>query len=226
MAIKLIAFDWNGTLLADTIAHGEISSKTLEAFGYGPITLKQFRDTFHVPIYKFYEANGCPKENFEKFAVKQWDFFYKLYEKRVAKVRSRNGVRPALEWLDKNNINAIIYSNHVVTDIERQLKRLGLKKLITKTLARTPADIHSHLHDRTKEQKLHAFVKIEHYKPKEVISIGDTEEELEIGKKLGFYTVGITGGFNTTARLKKHHPDFLIHNMKDLIGIIKKLNGK
>ena len=70
------------------------------------------------------------------------------------------------------------------------------------------------------------YIKQNKFKPNEVISVGDTEEEIEIGKKYGYHTVAITGGFNSTGRLKKHKPDFLIHNMKDLIGIIKKLNKK
>lgn len=75
-----------------------------------------------------------------------------------------------------------------------------------------------------KQQKLEDYVKKHKFKPQEIISVGDTEEEIEIGKALGYHTVAITGGFNSTKRLKKQRPDFLIHNMKDLAGIIKKLN--
>lgn len=59
---------------------------------------------------------------------------------------------------------------------------------------------------------------------KEVLLVGDTEEETDISKTEGFYTVAITGGYNTTTRLKKLKPEFLIHNMLKLKKIIKELN--
>jgi len=55
-------------------------------------------------------------------------------------------------------------------------------------------------------------------------AVGDTDEEIEIGKKYGFHTIGITGGHQTNQRLTKHHPDFLIHNMLELKKIVQKLN--
>ena len=80
------------------------------------------------------------------------------------------------------------------------------------------------MRSKDKGQRLFEFTKKHKYNPREVISVGDTDEEIEIGKRYGYHTVGITGGYNTTARLKAAKPDFLIHNMKDLIGIIRKLN--
>jgi phosphoglycolate phosphatase len=59
-------------------------------------------------------------------------------------------------------------------------------------------------------------------KKDEVIIIGDSPEEIEVGKAAGIKTVAITGGYYSTARLKASKPDFLISNLKELIGIVKK----
>jgi phosphoglycolate phosphatase-like HAD superfamily hydrolase len=91
-------------------------------------------------------------------------------------------------------------------------------------LARKNQSDQSHVFGRTKEQKLFGFVKQNKLKPREVVSVGDTEEEIQIGKQYGYHTVAITGGYNTTARLKKQKPDFLIHNMLELKKIVKQLN--
>ena len=61
---------------------------------------------------------------------------------------------------------------------------------------------------KTKGRRLAEFISHKKLKPREIISVGDTEEEIEIGKHHGFHTVAITGGYNTIAKLKKHHPDF------------------
>ncbi len=59
---------------------------------------------------------------------------------------------------------------------------------------------------------------------KEVVIVGDTLEEIEIAKNFGCYAVAITGGHNSTSRLKAMKPDFLLHNLSELKKIIVKLN--
>ena len=56
-----------------------------------------------------------------------------------------------------------------------------------------------------------------------MIIVGDSIEEIEIGRKFGMKTVAYTQGDYTPYRLKKKKPDFLIDNLKQLKSIIKKL---
>jgi phosphoglycolate phosphatase-like HAD superfamily hydrolase len=77
---------------------------------------------------------------------------------------------------------------------------------------------------RGKGPKLFEWTKKQKLKSKEVMVVGDTDEEIEIGKHYGFWTVALTGGYNSTPRLRVFKPDFLIHNLMELEGIIKKLN--
>jgi phosphoglycolate phosphatase-like HAD superfamily hydrolase len=221
LMIKLVAFDWNGTILADTQMNLECSNINFEQYGLKPISLLKFRQTFHIPVSEFWLANGGKLKDLKI----QSENFHKLYLKKVGGTRTRAGSKEVLTWLKKQNIERIIYSNHTIDDILNQTSRLKITGTFSKILARDlKTDGHSHVRVRTKEIKLQNYVKIRDYKPQEVLSIGDTEEEIEIGKKYGYHTVAITGGYNTTARLKKHHPDFLIHNMLELKNIVKKLN--
>ncbi len=220
MAIKLIAFDWNGTLLSDTVAAWKASDKLFLMYGLKATSITKFRQTFTIPIRDMWLANGLTKEiNFQK----QSEAYHPLYEKYATKSRTRSGTKQVLAWLKTSHITRMIFSNHIAPDIIKQLLRLNIFEYFDEILAR-PAGDHSHVKTRGKEQKLLDYVKLKKFKPHEVISVGDTEEEIEIGKKHGFYTVAITGGYNTTSRLKKHKPDFLIHNMLELKNIVKKLN--
>ncbi len=222
--IKLVAFDWNGTLLSDTFASVKADNIALKKLGIKrTITLNEFQKCFHIPISQYWTALGMKRSFFEKHANQIEIIFHDFYEPIADKCRTRTGSKVTLSWLSKNSVQSIIYSNHIKSKIMGQLVRLKLNSFITTILAREQRD-NSLLHSRGKEQKLCDYVKKNKLKPQEVVSIGDTEEEIEIGKANGFYTVGITGGYNTAARLKKHRPDFLIHNMKELIPIIKKLN--
>jgi phosphoglycolate phosphatase-like HAD superfamily hydrolase len=221
--IKLVAFDWNGTLLADTICCWEGSAMELKVCGRKPMSLLKFRQTFTIPYIECLVANGADRKFVLKNSKKISKAFHDFYEPRASKCRTRGGVRKALAWLKGHKIKSMIYSNHTVVGIEAQLKRLKIRCHMDVVLAHE--DMDGALHTKNKSQKLYTYVKSNKLKPKEVMAVGDTVEEIEIGKHYGFYTVGITGGYNTTAMLKKHNPDFLIHNMKDLVKIVKKLNS-
>lgn len=220
MAIKLIAFDWNGTLLADTQVNLRASNFNFKKFGLKQISLTRFQKTFHIPVSRFWLEHKGKTEDLDA----QSKNFHRLYETHANKTRTRAGSKPLLSWLKKYGIKRMIYSNHIAPDIIKQLMRLNIFEYFDEVLARSVEDGHTQVHFRNKEQKLLDYIKRNNLKPKEILTVGDTEEEIEIGKKYGYHTVAITGGYNSTARLKKHKPDFLIHNMKDLIPIIKKLN--
>lgn len=221
--IKLVAFDWNGTLLADSRLAAASDNHALKPYIKKTVSLKLMREYFTVPIMDYLASLGMDKNKYSNHHESINRNFNEYYETRVSRCRTRSGVKNVLKFLKSNKITSIIYSNHVKIYITRQLKRLGMEKNFDVVLARAEDD-QSHMHSRGKQQKLQNYVKSINLKPHEVISVGDTEEEIEIGKALGYHTVAITGGYNSTARLKKHHPDFLIHNMLELKKITKKLN--
>lgn len=222
--IRLVAFDWNGTLLADSRLAAAADHQALKKFSIGKIGRAVMQRHFAVPIINYLTALGLSKKDFQLHHQEINRTFNHYYEARVSRCRTRSGVRASLKFLKTKNIQSIIYSNHVKSYIIRQLKRLDIEKYFAAVLAREDRDI-SHMHNRGKEQKLRGYIKAKKFKPLEIISVGDTEEEIEIGKAQGYHTVAITGGYNTTVRLKKHQPDFLIHNMIELKKIIQKLNN-
>ena len=52
--IKLVVFDWNGTLFADAQAAVHGANARLTFLGLEPITLKQYREAFEIPASKNY----------------------------------------------------------------------------------------------------------------------------------------------------------------------------
>lgn len=217
--IKLIAFDWNGTLLADTETTLLAINKNFTHYGLKPINLRQFQKTFHIPISSFWKNHGGKRKDLRKQSVN----FHRLYEEKANFCRTRKGTRQLLTWLEKNRITSVIYSNHLAPEIVKQLLRLNIRHHFSQVLAR-PANDHSHTLARSKDKKLATVIKELRLKPSEVLTVGDSEEEIEIGKAFGYKTVAITGGFNSISRLKKRSPDFVINNLSALISITRNLN--
>ena len=222
--IKLVAFDWNGTLLSDTATCVRAENMALKAVGHGPISIIRFRQTFDIPIIKYWRALGVSESSLKKHIATIEDVFHTNYERFANQARTRAGAKAALRWLRQQKIGRVIYSNHNIPNIRRQLVRLRIEGLVDKILANLSPGGNPQVFARHKEFILPDYIKQRRLKAKEIISVGDTEEEIQIGKTYGFHTVAITGGYNTTARLRKHRPDFLIHNLAELKKIIIGLN--
>ncbi|MBI2327677.1 HAD family hydrolase [Candidatus Curtissbacteria bacterium] len=122
----------------------------------------------------------------------------------------------------ENKVESIIFSNHTLYGITKQLERLKISKYFSSVLANTELD--TSFKGKTKEEKLKYYIKSQQLQFDQVLVIGDTTEEIEIGKALGAITIAITDGYNSTSRLKMAKPDFLITDLAQVILIIKNLN--
>ena len=64
--IKLVAFDWNGTLLADTKPVVDADNVVLKKLGLKPITVSQFRNAFTIPLIEYYANLGIDEKMYLK----------------------------------------------------------------------------------------------------------------------------------------------------------------
>ncbi|MBI5177347.1 HAD family hydrolase [Candidatus Micrarchaeota archaeon] len=157
----------------------------------------------------------------ESKAAEMSERFHDYYEKRAGKIRSRQGARSVLEWLARKGVESIILSNHTMEGVQAQLKRLKLNGLIDEVVANPTRGIS--FKRRNKLEKLEGYLKTHRCKPNEVATIGDSPEEVEIGKKAGIKTIAISQGYCSTKRLKAAKPDFLIRSLKELPAILMRI---
>lgn len=62
-----------------------------------------------------------------------------------------------------------------------------------------------------------AFLKVE---PINSFLIGDTQHDIEAGKKAGVKTIGVTYGF-LGKDIKNHNPDFVIDDLEEILKVLK-----
>lgn len=216
--IKLVVYDWNGTLLADLAAIVEGINKELEIFGASTISPVQYRRLYEVPINNFFKKLGVSDETIRRKSHEAVQAFHAYYEPRVAKARTRSGTREVLGKLHSLGITQILLSNHVVEAIYLQLQRLHLNEYIEAVLANDkPGDSHV----KGKKDRLVEYLKESHVSADEAMIVGDTVEETKIGKELGMVTVAISGGYKSIDRLKREKPDHLIHKVSDLFAKVR-----
>ncbi len=217
--IKLAVFDWNATLLSDTKENLEADNHVLKTFGGRQVSLKQYQDTFDIPAIDFYVKHGCDRQQLTRESKRLGQVFHEFYEPRAVKCRTRKGAKQLLEWLMGKKIPAIILSNHTVEGINSQLARLGLQGQFTHIVANS--ELETAMKERNKLEKLRKYLNEQGYKANEAVIIGDSPEEVHIGKELGLKTIAIKHGFYSTARLKKAQPDYLVGALGGIRKIIE-----
>lgn len=216
--IKLAVFDWNGTILSDVRYAAEASNAELAILGHPPITLKDYQQHFAVPLIKFFSALGIDLVNFEQKSSEIAAAFHASYEPKIAHAKTRPGSRALLKGLHQQGVRCVILSNHTLEGIYPHLERLKLTRYFEAVLAN---DTLVEMHAAGKADRLKHYLAAQNLKGSEAFIIGDTIEEITIGKAFGLTTVSITGGFSTPARLKQAKPDILVHKMSDVLPAIK-----
>ena len=74
----------------------------------------------------------------------------------------------------------------------------------------------------SKNTQLKKLISKHGFNPNEVLYIGDETRDIEAAKKAGIKVAAVTWGYNTSEALKKHNPDYIINEPKDLLKILKK----
>lgn len=212
---KLIVFDWNGTLLADTIPSWLASNVCLEFFGREAITLERFRETFHFPVIHFYTLNGVSVDELLARKDEGNAVFQSSYERLAAKARTRSGARELLAFLKEQEFDCIILSNYQTDKIKAHLKRLKIDPYFSYVSAHD-CDGTTILQSTTKKERLSEFMVKRGYKPADTMIIGDSMEEPEIARALGLKSVGIFDGCISRERLRAAKPDHLVKHLRDV----------
>jgi phosphoglycolate phosphatase len=218
--IKLVFFDWNGTILSDTTATLEATNNVFALFNIKPITIKKYQNLYEVPITKLYFKVGINEKLFFENHSKINETFHSFYEKRIEYCRARAGANVLLRWLHTKGIKSVILSNHTVESIERNLKRLKLEKYVDTILANDNVLL-TGLKDKTKRAE--DYVKENGLSTKQILIVGDSSEEAKIARQLGVKSVLVAGGYCSEKRLKEAKPDYIIGRLDKLIEVINNI---
>jgi len=218
----LWVFDWNGTILADTVPSWKAGNKCLEFYGAKAISLKLHRETFFFPILPFYEKHGVSAETVLERRDEGNAVFQSAYDRYAAKTRTRHGTRELLEHLNNAGAECIILSNYITEKIESHLKRLKIDHYF-KYISAHDCDGTTILQSTTKVLRLKDYMETSGHKAADTVIIGDTMEEPEIARALGITSIGITDGYISRKRLREAQPDFIVQRLDQIktLGLLR-----
>lgn len=214
----LAVFDWNGTLLSDARIAYEANSMTCRHFGKPEMEFEAWRDIYTIPIIDIYLQRGFTREEFLEHSACITRMFHEAYEPAADAVPLRDGALELLEHLASSGIPSVILSNHTAGGIRWQLERKGIGLLIEAVLASEEKDDAGR--ERRRHLRLQEYLRDKGIDPSHGVIIGDTDEEVEIGKSLGMRTIAVSGGFQSERKLRLADPDFLVASLSEIARMV------
>lgn len=215
--IRLATFDWNGTILADTEAIVAAANEIIIEYGGKKIDRRVYQEEFRFPAEEFYNDQGCDPTMLD--GPEAPAMFHAAYEYAARNARTRKGARAMLDFLETECIERIILSNHIIPSINAQLERLSLTEKFSEVLAHTDHSV-THI-GNTKIAWMQEYLELTGIPASESLIVGDSPEDIGIGKEFGMQTVGIKDGYFSTQRLRAARPDHLIGSLYEIIDIVK-----
>lgn len=201
--LKLVCFDVNGTILDDTNIFLNAINGIFEEFRKTKLPLNVLKERFGQPWTKIYREEGISEKMVSD--DKLYEIYNRLYIKQgtaaifpdlktILEFLKSKGIKIAIVSTQQNTITIPILENYGIKDIFVAIKGSVDNKSIAL-------------------KELLAELKI----PSENAAyIGDQEGDIKHAKNAGYTSIGFCGGLHSLERLEKNHPDFIIHNYKEL----------
>lgn len=211
---RAVIFDLDGTL-SDSIQSIKYSGdKTMEAFGYGPFSVEQYKyfagDGAANLVRRALEAGGDTKLSHFAEAYPLYREIFK--ENCMFRVRPYEGIRELLAALKAQEVKIAVLSNKPHAETVNVIESLFGKGCF----------------DVIQGQKENVAIKPSPegafqilgqlgLDTSEVVYLGDTATDMKTGKNAGFFTVGALWGFRDRQELEEGGADAVISHPLELL---------
>jgi phosphoglycolate phosphatase-like HAD superfamily hydrolase len=214
MTVKVIMFDFDGTL-ADTLdTLVTITNRLALEFGYKPTAPEELAQIRNLSSREIVMQSGI--------SIFKIPFLLKKIKgnlhNEIQYLNSIPGIKEALIQLKyEGNILGILTSNSE-ENVRIFLNKQGMEELFSFVYSETTLF--------SKHRIIRKFMKENYLSSEEIVYVGDETRDIESSKKIPIKVIAVSWGFNSREVLAKHKPDFLIHKPSELIEVMGSLQKK
>lgn len=194
--MKVVFWDWNGTLVNDAPVLCEVFNVLVSARGYSPVTLEEYRELYRHPVREMYERIGFDfdKHPFEKIA-REWN---EVYRQRVSSIQLHGDSITTLEALRKRGSRQAVLSAlpHEVL----------LESVATHRVGHFFDQVAGIAHDRgdSKIQEGIDLANIMGVTGEDITIIGDSSHDAEVARELSARCILVARGGESRRRLESN----------------------
>ncbi len=205
--IKNIIFDWSG-VVRDTVTNQMwIVNNIFKKYGVREISTEEFRENWTQPPALFYQKY-LPEGYSETERTK---LFQELQlERDCPKAVQFSEVVQLIRKCKESGYFLAVVSSDFPETLLPEVKEYGLENVFNEVIADA----------NDKLEPIQKIIKENNLNLKHTFFVGDSNHEIDVGKKAGIRTLAVTWGFSSENKLKSHNPDFIAHSSEELEKII------
>lgn len=192
--LRLVIWDWNGTLVDDAGASYESVNDMLARRQLPPITFEQYSSYIETPITGFY------RHIFEDFDSMDFGVISREFHEGSARHMAGRGLMPGakavLERLREAGVQQVIVSSCEQGMLNEQVARYGVAEYFDAVLG--AGDFHA----GSKIDRARAYMTRCGISPDRTVNVGDMLHDSELSQALGIRCVLIARGHQTRADLQ------------------------
>jgi phosphoglycolate phosphatase len=194
--MKVVFWDWNGTLVNDAPVLCEVFNVLVTARGHSPVTLDEYRELYRHPVREMYERIGF---NFEKHpfevVAREW---HEAYRQRVPSIQLHSDALPTLEALRVRGSRQAVLSALPHQLLVESVENHGVKRFFDQVagIAREKAD--------SKIQEGVQLAKVMGVGGDEITIIGDSSHDAEVARELSARCILVARGGESRSRLESN----------------------
>ena len=206
--VSIVLFDWDGTLCDSGAAHLDSFQKTLAEFGI-TFTRDEFKAVYSPAWYRMYEAFHLPRSEWPQ-ADRRW---LHHYGSQTGKLLA--GAAPAVVRLRAAGFRLGVVTGGNRERIERELIENGLRPDFPAVVCHEDV-----VQKKPHPEGIHKALATLGCSTHTCCYVGDTPDDILMGKDAGVFTVGIETEYVHRSRLEQAAPDVLIDSIAKLPAIL------
>jgi len=212
MTIKIIIFDFDGTIADTHQISLAIANKMAEEFNYQPVNEDQLEDLKNLSSRDVVMRSGVSPLKIP-FILRR---FMQELSQHIHSLKPITGMPSCLKELkEEGYILGIISSN---------LKENVVSFLENNQLLDYFDFIFSGSTLFGKHRLINKAIKLQQVQPSQVIYVGDETRDINAAKKSKIRVIAVSWGFNSPSILQQYEPDFLVHSPLELLELTTALS--
>jgi HAD superfamily hydrolase (TIGR01549 family) len=203
-SINTLLFDWDGTLV-DSAQLGLIAfEQSFATFGIN-FDHEIYARVYSPNWYSIYEALGLPQDQWQR-ADELWMQYYGEQNAQLVE-----GAEKVIIALKEKNYRLGIVSSGSDCRVARELKESGVAEFFNVVICNEQME-----NKKPHPEGLRTAMRTVGCSPEEACYVGDSPEDIEMGKRARVFTVGVRSAYPTSWKLANHSPDIYLESLATL----------
>jgi HAD superfamily hydrolase (TIGR01509 family) len=205
-SITTLLFDWDGTVVDSAQLGLRAFEQSFAELGVS-FDMEVYAQVYSPNWYSVYEALGLPKEKWLE-ADNLWVHYY---GEQIAQPVA--GAPETINELRHRGYRLGVVSSGTECRVVREINESGLESVFEIVVCNEQMT-NKKPHPEGLEKALASLgCKCEH-----AAYVGDSPEDIEMGKRANMLTVGVRSDYPTSWKLESHEPDILLKSFNELLN--------